>query len=41
MTVKCFSLGAAQEVTGSTHIFSIDDRMFMIDCGSFRGERRE
>ena len=41
MAVKCFSLGAAQEVTGSKHIFSIDDRMFMIDCGSFQGKRRE
>lgn len=41
MAVKCFSLGAAQEVTGSKHIFAIDDRMFMIDCGSFQGKRKE
>lgn len=41
MAVKCFSLGAAQEVTGSKHIFQVDDRMFMVDCGSFQGKRRE
>ena len=41
MAVKCFSLGAAKEVTGSKHIFQIDDRMFMVDCGSFQGKRKE
>ena len=41
MSIKCISLGAAEEVTGSKHIFSIDDRMFMIDCGSFQGKRKE
>ena len=41
MSIKCFSLGAAEEVTGSKHIFQIDDRMFMIDCGSFQGKRKE
>ena len=41
MSVKCFSLGAAGEVTGSKHLFQIDDRMFMIDCGSFQGKRHE
>jgi len=41
MAIKCFSLGAAGEVTGSKHIFQIDDRIFMVDCGSFQGKRRE
>ena len=41
MSIKCISLGAAEEVTGSKHIFRIDDRMFMIDCGSFQGKRKE
>lgn len=37
--VKCYSLGAAQEVTGSKHIIEIDGRSFMIDCGAFQGTR--
>ena len=40
MAVKCYSLGAAQEVTGSRHILDIDGRMFMIDCGAFQGKRK-
>ena len=24
-----------------SHIFQIDDRMFMVDCGSFQGKRKE
>lgn len=41
MAVKLYSLGAAQEVTGSKHIFEIDGRSFMIDCGAFQGKRAE
>ena len=41
MAVKIYSLGAAQEVTGSKHIFEIDGRSFMIDCGAFQGKRAE
>ena len=41
MAIKCFSLGAPQEVTGSKHILQIDDRMFMVDCGAFQGKRKE
>jgi len=41
MAIKTFSIGAAQEVTGSKHILQIDDRYFMIDCGSFQGKRKE
>lgn len=41
MAVTLYSLGAAQEVTGSKHIFEIDGRSFMIDCGAFQGKRAE
>lgn len=41
MSIKAYSLGAAQEVTGSKHILDIDGRMFMIDCGAFQGKRKE
>ena len=41
MAIKCYSLGAAQEVTGSKHLFEVDDRLYMIDCGSFLGTRHE
>ena len=39
MAVHVYSLGAAEEVTGSKHIFEIDGRSFMIDCGAFQGKR--
>ncbi len=41
MAIKCYSLGAAQEVTGSKHLFEVDDRLYMVDCGSFQGKRHE
>ena len=41
MSVTTYSLGAAQEVTGSKHILEIDGRCFMIDCGAFQGRRQE
>ncbi len=41
MGVTCYSLGAAQEVTGSKHIFEVDGRSFMVDCGAFQGKRAE
>lgn len=41
MSVSCYSLGAAQEVTGSKHIFEVDGRSFMVDCGAFQGKRSE
>ncbi len=40
MSVSCYSLGAAEEVTGSKHILEIDGRSFMIDCGAFQGKRK-
>ena len=41
MAVTCYSLGAAEEVTGSKHILEVDGRSFMIDCGAFQGKRAE
>ncbi|MBP5283137.1 MAG: MBL fold metallo-hydrolase [Treponema sp.] len=41
MSVVLYSLGAAQEVTGSKHVFEVDGRSFMIDCGAFQGKRAE
>lgn len=39
MSVKLYSLGAAEEVTGSCHILEIDGKKYMIDCGMFQGKR--
>lgn len=41
MAVNLYSLGAAEEVTGSKHILEIDGRPIMIDCGAFQGKRKE
>ncbi len=41
MAITLYSLGAAEEVTGSKHIFEIDGRAFMVDCGAFQGRRSE
>ena len=41
MAVTVYSLGAAEEVTGSKHILEVDGRSFMIDCGAFQGKRAE
>ncbi len=41
MSISCYSLGAAQEVTGSKHIFEVDGRSFMVDCGAFQGKRSD
>ena len=40
MGIKLFSLGAAEEVTGSKHVFEIDGRQFLVDCGAFQGHRK-
>ncbi|MDR3284322.1 MAG: MBL fold metallo-hydrolase, partial [Treponema sp.] len=39
--IDFYSLGAAQEVTGSKHIMEVDGRSYMIDCGAFQGRRAE
>lgn len=41
MSVNLYSLGAAQEVTGSKHVLDVDGRLVMIDCGAFQGKRKE
>jgi metallo-beta-lactamase family protein len=39
MTIKLSSFGAAREVTGSTHLLSIDNKKLLMDCGLFQGKR--
>ena len=37
--MKLTSYGAADGVTGSCHLLSINDRKVLLDCGMFQGER--
>ena len=41
MDIKFYSLGAAEEVTGSKHILEIDGKSYLVDCGAFQGSRAE
>ena len=41
MAISFYSLGAAQEVTGSKHILEVDGRAYLFDCGAFQGKRAE
>ncbi len=41
MSISIFSLGAAEEVTGSKHVLDVDGRLVLIDCGAFQGRRAE
>ncbi len=41
MAIKLYSLGAAEEVTGSKHILEVDGYKYLIDCGAFQGKREE
>jgi metallo-beta-lactamase family protein len=41
MDITFYSLGAAEEVTGSKHVIEIDGRSYLIDCGAFQGSRAE
>jgi metallo-beta-lactamase family protein len=36
-----YSLGAAEEVTGSKHVLETDGRSYLVDCGAFQGSRAE
>jgi metallo-beta-lactamase family protein len=41
MNSTFYSLGAAEEVTGSKHVLEIDGKSYLIDCGAFQGSRTE
>jgi metallo-beta-lactamase family protein len=41
MKAHFYSLGAAEEVTGSKHVIEIDGESYLIDCGAFQGSRAE
>jgi len=41
MAITAYSLGAAQEVTGSKHFLEINGRIYEVDCGAFQGKRHE
>jgi len=41
MSITLYSLGAAEEVTGSKHIIEVDGHTYLIDCGAFQGRRAE
>jgi len=41
MDIKMYSLGAAEEVTGSKHVLEIGGKSYLIDCGAFQGSRAE
>ncbi len=39
MSISLYSLGAAEEVTGSKHVLEVDGHSILIDCGAFQGIR--
>jgi metallo-beta-lactamase family protein len=41
MYAEFYSLGAAEEVTGSKHVLEIDGKSYLVDCGAFQGSRAE
>ncbi len=41
MSISFYSLGAAEEVTGSKHVIDVDGHLYLIDCGAFQGRRAE
>ncbi len=41
MAITLYSLGAAQEVTGSKHVLETDGGSLLVDCGAFQGRREE
>ena len=41
MEINFYSVGAAEEVTGSKHVLEVDGMSYLIDCGAFQGTRAE
>ncbi|WP_041611293.1 MBL fold metallo-hydrolase RNA specificity domain-containing protein [Treponema primitia] len=41
MGITFYSLGAAEEVTGSKHVIEVDGASYLVDCGAFQGARAE
>ncbi|MDR0402280.1 MAG: MBL fold metallo-hydrolase [Treponema sp.] len=41
METNFYSLGAAEEVTGSKHVLELDGKSYLVDCGAFQGSRAE
>ena len=41
MEMNFYSLGAAEEVTGSKHVLEVNGKSYLIDCGAFQGSRAE
>jgi metallo-beta-lactamase family protein len=41
MDITFYSLGAAEEVTGSKHVLEIAGTSYLVDCGAFQGARAE
>ena len=41
MGIAIYSLGAAEEVTGSKHVLEADGSSILVDCGAFQGKRKE
>ena len=39
MAITFYSLGAAEEVTGSKHVIEVNGKSYLIDCGAFQGSR--
>jgi metallo-beta-lactamase family protein len=41
MDMRFYSLGGAEEVTGSKHVLEIDGKSYLVDCGAFQGSRAQ
>ncbi|MDR3146233.1 MAG: MBL fold metallo-hydrolase [Treponema sp.] len=41
MDIRFYSLGAAEEVTGSRHVLEMKGKTYLVDCGAFQGSRAE
>ncbi|MDR2551957.1 MAG: MBL fold metallo-hydrolase [Treponema sp.] len=41
MEINLYSLGGAEEVTGSKHVLEAGGRSYLVDCGAFQGSRAE